>query len=119
MPADTASGRSARPSSSSSPVGLELYQTQLNESPGWVTQLTHLASAYWWVGTFAFRASAQAGVLFSIAALLGIALVASVLRKGTWWLAVIFPLALRRPGLRYSGLCSSCCGLSCSSSPAS
>ena len=83
------------------PVGLQIYseQTQTNEGPGWIGQLTHLATAYWWVGTYAFRTSAQAGLLYVIAALLGIVLVAMFLGKGTWYLAVIFPLALPIVGI--------------------
>lgn len=80
-------------------VGLEFPQTQLQQDPGWVAQLTHLMAAYWWVGTFAFRGSAQGGVLFFLAAVLGVVLVASILRKGTWYLAVIFPLALPIVGI--------------------
>jgi hypothetical protein len=80
-------------------TGLEFPDAQLHQGVGWTTELTHLISAYWWVGTFAFRTTAQTGVLFLIAALIGIALVAALLRKGTWYLAVIFPLALPIVGI--------------------
>jgi hypothetical protein len=69
------------------------------EDPGLVADVMHLPSAYWWVGTAAFRDSAQTGVLFFIASLLGIVLVAWLLGKATWWIAVLIPIALPAVGI--------------------